>query len=124
MYWLTGTCDRLVTPDGNHTAECNKALGLIGYSNGRRSYWFSIPHKSLIAFSGTNYDGKGGRLELDIVTLASSPDPHPSEARGSCTFDDPWKGPAHIRCQGKTEAGDFAAEFTTDGKPPQGNSSD
>jgi len=110
MYWVTGTCDRLATPDGNQTAACNKAVGLVSYSNGRRSFWFSIPHKSLIAFSGISesQDDKAGTLHIDLITLASSPHANPSVAKGSCSFDNPWKGRAHIRCQGSTEAGNFS----------------
>jgi hypothetical protein len=118
MYFVHGTCTRLVTPDGDETPGCNKAVGLISYSNGRRSFWFSIPKKSLIAFSGMS--GGSTTLQLDLLTIASTPDAIRGGAgQGSCSFSDPWKGIARIRCKGSSEAGAFEAEFTTDGKPPE-----
>jgi hypothetical protein len=121
MYVVKGVCDRLVTPDGDRTAACNKVLILATYSNGRKSYWFSIPKTALISFSGTHEtrDARGGTLDLDLVTVATSPNPQGSGGRGSCNFDDPWKGRAHIRCKGSSDAGAFVAEFTTDGQPPR-----
>jgi hypothetical protein len=124
MYFVHGSCGRLTTPDGDHTAECNKALGLVTYANGRRSFWFSIPHKSLVAFSGFATENEQGTMQLDMVTIASSPNPQPASAKGSCTFDDAWKGLAHVRCQATSDAGNFSAEFTTDGKAPEGQSTE
>src|SRR2546423_4451258 len=92
MYFVKGTCERLITPDGDRTAVCNKALGLMSYSNGRHSFWFSIPKTALISFSGTHetHDDKGSTLELDLVTIATSPNPRGSGGTGSCSFEDPW----------------------------------
>jgi len=121
MFIVKGICDRLVTPDGDQTAACNKVLVLATYSNGRKSYWFSIPKTALISFSGIHEsrDAKGGKLDLDLVTVATSPNPRGNGGRGSCSFEDPWKGRAHIRCRGSSDAGAFVAEFTTDGQPPK-----
>jgi len=122
VLFVHGTCERLVTPDGDQSEDCNKVLGLASYSNGRHSLWFSVPKKSLIAFSGIDENAEGNTeiLQLDLLTVASeSSGTTPRGGTGSCTYSDPWKGRAHFSCSGSTDDGKFAAEFTTDGKPPE-----
>ena len=120
MYFVHGTCTRLIVPEGDRTAACNKAVGHVLYGSGRTSFWFSIPNRALISFSGVRetHDENRGTLELDLLTMATSPEIPLGEGQGSCTFDNPWKGTARIRCQGHSTQGEFVAEFTTDGKPP------
>ncbi len=120
MYFVRGTCTRLIVPEGDRTAVCNKAVGHVLYGSGRTSFWFSIPKRALISFSGQreSRDGDRGTLELDLLTMATSPNIPVSEGQGTCSYDNPWKGTAHIRCQGHSKQGEFVAEFTTDGKPP------
>lgn len=122
MSFLQGKCTRLITPEGDRTKDCNTALGLVSYSNGRHSFWFSIPNSSLIAFSGMDeeQDGDDAVLRVDLLSFASDPSAvHGGAGAGSCSFSDPSKGPAHIRCEGTSEAGKFVAEFISDGKPPE-----
>lgn len=122
MSFLQGKCTRLIIPDGDRTKDCNTALGLVSYSNGRHSFWFSIPNSSLIAFSGMDEEqyGDDSILRLDLVSFASDPAAvHSGAGAGSCSFSDPTKGPAHIRCEGTSEAGKFVAEFVSDGKPAE-----
>jgi hypothetical protein len=123
MYFFKGTCARLVTPAGDRSAQCNTALVVVSYSNGRHSFWFSIPHQSLVAFSGLmeTQSGNESALQLDLLSVTSDPkDVHAAPGTGTCTFSDPWKGIARVNCRGSTAEGQFAGDFTTDGQPPEG----
>lgn len=123
MFMFHGTCDRLTLPEGDRTHDCHPTAGHMIYKTGRGAYWFSIPQRALISFSGMNEttDEDRGTLNLDLVTVSSSLDAKISggPASGSCTFFNPWKGRAYVRCQAHTKGGDYSAAFTTDGQPPQ-----
>lgn len=117
-----GTCQRLVTPEGDQTKRCNSNFILTTYASGRHSFWFSIPKVSLISFSGAGEGSAAGGVTLQLDHITTGIDPkaiHAASGAGTCTFSDPSKGVAHVACSGSTADGTFVAEFTTDGKPPQ-----
>lgn len=99
MAFVTGACERLVAR-GAPVGGCSAQLANVSYANGRFGIWFTKPDGSIVSFSGSR---KGEVLQ----------------SVGTCSYDDPFKGPARIVCDAATEDGPFEGRFLTDGKPPQ-----
>jgi hypothetical protein len=110
VYFLNGTCGRLVTPGQDRTSQCTGTLVHMVYRDGRTSYAFSQGASAMISFSGVEQvsEHKAGSLRLDHVSIATSPGSRveSQEASGSCTFTNPFRGePATIRCSARTAKG-------------------
>jgi hypothetical protein len=123
---IEGVCTRLVTPGEDRSARCEGPAINFNYEGGRFSFAFKDGRAALISFSGTGGagNGDGGRLVVDLVTVATMSasdggvDTAGAPATGACDFTNFHRGRATIRCGARTAAGDYAAEFTSSGAPP------
>jgi hypothetical protein len=125
MVSVTGRCQKLVVGGQSYTKDCQPKLVNVSYPNGRLGFWFLLPKKSILSFSGPslpNPTPNTGESIVDQVVfqLGGSSTPTSNDpAQGRCTYANPIK-PMTIRCQGVMRGGvKFLAIFRTDGKPPR-----
>jgi hypothetical protein len=123
LVFLNGSCQRLVVPNTDLTTNCKPTIVNLLYRDGRSSFAFSDGDRAMISFSGMGQKvtGDSATQPVDHVTVsaAGGTDVRSEDANGACQFGNPYKGPALIRCTGKTKSGEFSALFQTDGAPPR-----
>ncbi|MCA1408145.1 hypothetical protein I6F26_28725 [Ensifer sp. IC3342] len=107
------------------SSHCGGKVVQSIYSTGRTGFTVVMGDKGAVTFSGI----QGAKPEADcqsqdmdrvILNLGIEGAPPSSEAvTGSCTYGNPFKGPAAISCQGADAAeGAYLLQFRSDGKPP------
>lgn len=122
MVFLSGTCDRLVVAGRDATAACRGMVLNLNYRTGRTSFAFTEGENRMVSFSGmgTQAEGDVARHDLDLVTIAEGPQAAVTSeaATGACAYSNPYAGRSYVRCTAHTEAGEYSAAFTSDGRPP------
>ena len=122
MVFLTGSCERLVVAGRDATAGCRGVVLNLNYRTGRTSFAFTEGDARMVSFSGmgTRAEGDVARHALDAITIAEGPEAAVESlaATGSCEYSNPYAGRSYVRCTASTEAGDYRADFTSDGQPP------
>lgn len=97
-------------------------MASVTAADGTVTFTFSVGGTP-IGFSGDGKQTKPGlggapRLPISFVAVGENASKGALEADGSCTFGDPFKGPATVICMAQTEKGPFLGVFKTDGTPP------
>ncbi len=125
MVSVTGKCDTLVVGDRQLSRDCSAKLLNVVYPDGRIGFYFVLTDGRIVTFSGM--DGENPTPDSDVIDLdkvimsrKDTPDkPDVFQAKGTCGFGNPMKGPMTVSCTGTLSGGGaFSAAFTTDGKPP------
>jgi hypothetical protein len=123
MAKLNGTCKQLLTPQGDRTDKCTSWILNIAYSTGRSQFMVMIGDKESISFGGKDSPAQGdsATLTLDYVLTGKGDLSRQTrhEARGDCSYTNPYAGPSKIDCIAKTNDGSYELHFVSDGKPPQ-----
>jgi hypothetical protein len=122
-YKINGTCNRLLSPEGDQTAECDKELINVAFPSGNSSF-IATTRKGGVSFRGRDSAAKGDvatiRLTSVILTTDLSTPPVEIKAKGQCTYTNPNKGPIHVDCSADTANGKYELSFVSDGVwPPQ-----
>ncbi|MDK1388685.1 hypothetical protein QN224_25075 [Sinorhizobium sp. 8-89] len=122
---LTGTCERLVMGGDNLSGLCGGKVVQSIYSTGRTGFTVVMGEKGAVTFSGIegakpDADTQLQSLDGIILNLGIEGTPPSSQAvTGSCTYGNPFKGPATISCQGvDANKEEYLLQFTSDGAPP------
>lgn len=118
----TGTCSRLITGADDYSARCDNQMGSVTLADGTVTFVFTVGGVP-IGFSGDGKQTKPGlggapRLPITFVAVGENASQGALKADGSCTFGDPFKGPATVICMAQTEKGPFLGVFKTDGSQP------
>ena len=121
MMSLTGTCSKLVI-DGGRT-PCDGTLLHTDYNDGRIGFYFVAekPDAMAVTFSGfgpkQSAPSENVRVQpIDSVILKDGT----VQVSGSCTFENPFVGPALIECEAASPAGAlYYGHFISDGREPK-----
>ena len=120
---INGTCNRLVTPEGDQTQICDAQLLNMAFPSGNSSFIATMKDKGGISFRGRDSAAAGdiATIKLDTIILTgkdlSSP-PVTIKAKGECTYTNPNKGPIHVDCSADTARGKYELSFVSDGVWP------
>jgi len=130
---LTGRCIRVVVAGRYLPAKCspdpsNALLLNTSYPDGRSGFYVATD-TFVLTFSGmgseqikTSLDSVVQPVDLILFNRLSNADPlRPMKLRaaGTCSFENPARGvPIKIQCSAQTEQGQFALEFSHDGREP------
>jgi hypothetical protein len=120
VYFYSGSCDRLATPERKQDGLCGSSMLRITYQNGRHSFAFPQGNDEMISFSGVQDSPRAGArmLILDAITTATTNwPPVTTSAEGSCTYSI-FKNVLLVRCLGQTATGKFEASFKSNGQAP------
>lgn len=116
---LPGKCLHLSIGTTNFTADCKGEIANVN-GGGDVSFMFSIRTGGIISFQGNGRKVTGNkttaRLPLTFVNIGSGVGEllGVDRASGSCTFTDPFAGPATIFCSAQTKQfGPVSARFRT-----------
>ncbi|MDH4743191.1 hypothetical protein OMP43_04080 [Sphingomonas sp. CBMAI 2297] len=120
---MNGACNRLTTPEGDRTPECDKQLINIAFASGNSTFLATMEGKGSISFRGRDSAARG-----DVATIAlrsviltgtdlSSP-PVEIKAKGQCTYTNPHKGPIQVECSANTAKGKYELSYVSDGVWP------
>ena len=120
---VTGECLNLVIEE--HSYPCKDYLMQTAYDDGRIGFYFvSDDDKGkIVTFSGLGQQqavvSDNSRLQpIDGVIGKAGI----VEVEGECFFENPFIGPARIKCAAKSGRGDiYSAHFLTDGEAPEVN---
>jgi len=119
---LKGNCSSLIV--ANKDRPCTNSVINTEYDSGRIGFYFLDEiSNSALTFSGMGqkqqYLSENSRLQpIDGIIIARKP----HDAIGSCKFENPFNGPAHIECIAKLKNGEvFSAVFLSDGSEPKIN---
>jgi len=121
---VKGTCDRLVIGGRDVTAQCTGTLLNTSYSTGRVGFYFVTSDGAALTFTGMGSsqikpDPDTAVQPVDGVIFGFKGQFDRTEAVGTCRFTNPYARPGVVSCRADTVGGAFAAEFTTDGQPPE-----
>jgi hypothetical protein len=121
-YKLTGTCKRLLTPEGDQTRLCDPEVINLVLRSGNSSFIATTKGKGGISFRGKDSPAKGDVASLKVfMILLSGNGPTPAievKAKGQCTYTNPNKGPVNVECLAKTSKGAYQLSFVSDGVWP------
>ena len=120
---LGGECRKLVIGDTDASAHCEPKVVNVAYDTGKSSFQFVARGKAVIGFFGTDNRAKGDEAVLDVekitLNLLMGTPSTSDDAKGSCTYTNPYAGRSTIRCKAVVTRGQtFEASFVSDGKEP------
>lgn len=121
MMSVSGTCTNLML--SGEALDCQGTLIHTEYDDGRLGFYFvaKAPNKKIITFSGRGQEQRAPsenvRIQpIDGVILSDGI----VNASGECLFENPYAGPAQIRCAAKSASGsEYFGQFLTDGAEPR-----
>jgi hypothetical protein len=123
--FVGGTCGALIAAGRDISSECQGALLVSEYTNGRYNIAFVLTdRRGLISFSGgagRTRDGSVSNQPLDRMVLVGPGDLDESmqlDGEGNCHLPDLDAGVVTIRCEFRGTDGNFQGVFTTDGEKP------
>ncbi|GEP09084.1 hypothetical protein [Methylobacterium gnaphalii] len=121
---VTGTCERLVIAGQDVTGQCTGSLLNTSYATGRVGFYFVTGDGGALTFTGlgsaqVKLDPDTAVQPVDGVIFGFKGQYDRVKAVGMCRFTNPVAQPGSVSCSAETPGGAFAAEFVTDGKPPE-----
>lgn len=123
-FTLEGTCSRLVVNGSDVSDLCRDAVMYMMLPVGRVLFMFSAADGRAIVFSGDqrlvqNPEADAFVQPVDIVrTGYRQADLTSFDVSGQCAGTNPFAGQATLVCRAEVDGALFAAEFTSDGRPP------
>lgn len=119
-----GRCEKLVMAGDDYSAGCQGKMANIIYEDQRAAFIFFINDLARVSFVGDTrkqprVDDDGGEQPLSDVSfkLMGAPMDNIMPAEGKCTYGNPTKGPAMVRCEAESSMGKFVAWFRSTGEP-------
>lgn len=111
---VPGRCVELTMNGTSLTGKCNGKLVFSTMTNGRIQSTFALASGSMMAFAGTdlpNPTANSDAYAVDAIYLNGQP----VQARGRCTYTNPYAGPFIVACK-VTGAGGvpYVAKFRAD----------
>lgn len=131
VFIIHGSCSMMRMRGQDMTRFCQGKLVSFAMANGRVGFIFLIGDEGILQFSGsgvrqTRLPGEHASQPIDKVrfTLAkTAPEAATSTAgTGRCIYGNPFAGISKISCRVTAGRDVFAAEFVTDGTPPESGS--
>jgi hypothetical protein len=121
---VRGTCERLVIGGRDLTGQCTGTLLNTSYATGRVGFYFVTNDGGALTFTGMGTsqvkpDQDTALQPVDGVIFGFKGQFDKAKAVGTCRYTNPYARPGTIRCRAETQGGVFAADFVTDGKPPE-----
>ena len=119
---VNGTCTALSVDGADDTAGCVGTVFHWALPNGRAIVMFG--HSRLVLmFTGPPGGGWGGAGSQIIDTVRATTaigqrEPQVTPAQGTCVYENPYVGKAHITCDATAPGHHWHAELTSDGTPP------
>ncbi|MFJ6324970.1 MULTISPECIES: hypothetical protein [unclassified Rhizobium] len=123
---VTGKCSKLVVGKLDASKGCKAELASVTAPDGSVTFIFTSGGK-MLGFRGNGKGIKPGsqkgtaQLPIDVIsTGAGNKMSGQVEAKGTCTFANPYEGKAiAIQCSAKSPEMSFNGSFTSDGKTPR-----
>jgi hypothetical protein len=123
---VSGKCSRLVVGKLDASKGCKAEIASVTGPDGSVTFIFTSGGK-MLGFQGNGKGIKPGnhkgtaQLPIDIIsTGAGNKMSGQVEAKGTCTFANPYAGkPIAIECSAKSPEMSFNGSFTSDGKAPR-----
>lgn len=123
---VSGKCAKLVVGKLDASKGCEGQIASVTGPDGSVTFIFTSGGK-MLGFQGNGKGIKAGnqkgtaQLPIDAIsTGAGNKMAGRVEAKGSCTFSDPYAGkPVAIQCTAKSTEMSFNGSFTSDGKKPR-----
>lgn len=123
---VSGKCSKLVVGKLDASKGCKAEIASVTTLDGTVTFIFTSGGK-MLGFQGNGKGIKPGsqkgtaQLPIDIIsTGAGNKMAGRVEAKGACTFANPYAGkPIAIECSAKSTEMSFNGNFTSDGKAPR-----
>jgi len=123
---VSGKCSKLVVGKLDASKGCKAEIASVTGPDGSVTFIFTSGGK-MLGFQGNGKGIKPGsekgtaQLPIDVIsTGAGSKISGQVEAKGTCTFANPYAGkPIAIQCSAKSTEMSFNGSFTSDGKTPR-----
>ena len=123
---VSGKCSKLVVGKLDASKGCKAELASVTGPDGSVTFIFTSGGK-MLGFQGNGKDIKAGskkgtaQLPIDVIsTGAGNKMAGQVEAKGTCTFANPYDGkPIASECSAKSTQMSFNGSFTSDGKTPR-----
>lgn len=123
---VSGKCSKLVVGKLDASKGCKAEIASVTTPDGTVTFIFTSGGK-MLGFQGNGKGIKPGsqkgtaQLPIDIIsTGAGNKMAGRVEAKGTCTFANPYAGkPIAIECSAKSTEMSFNGNFTSDGKAPR-----
>lgn len=126
MATMAGSCANLTIGKHSYRKRCEPIIMNTAYPDGRIGFYFVLAGGKVITFSGM--DGENPSVDTDVTHLdrvvinlkGPSQKPDVVNAKGTCTYGNPYKGISTVHCSGNLKDGrKFDAVFITDGAEPK-----
>ncbi|AYG60443.1 hypothetical protein QD460_23015 [Rhizobium jaguaris] len=122
---INGTCSKLVVGKLDASKGCKAEIATVTGPDGSVTFIFSSGGK-MLGFQGNGRGIKPGakqgtaQLPIEVIsTGAGNKMTGQVEAKGVCTFANPYSGkPVAIECSAKSTELSFTGSFQSNGKPP------
>ena len=119
---MTGQCHTLILGGTDASAQCEGKVVNTAYRSGRSSFQFTIRDRAILGFHGVDSPAGNDQAVLRIdgisLNLMMGTPPTTSPASGTCSYTNPYAGPAMIRCSAISAGRRFEASFEADGRAP------
>ena len=123
---VSGKCSKLVVGKLDASKGCKAEIASVTGPDGSVTFIFTSGGK-MLGFQGNGKGIKAGsqkgtaQLPIDVIsTGAGGKISGQVEAKGACTFANPYAGkPVAIECSAKSPEMSFNGSFTSDGKAPR-----
>ncbi|NTJ65474.1 hypothetical protein G6M50_17665 [Agrobacterium rhizogenes] len=123
---IGGKCSKLVVGKLDASKGCKAEIASVTGPDGSVTFIFTSGGK-MLGFQGNGKGIKAGgqkgtaQLPIDVIsTGAGNKISGKVEAKGTCTFANPYAGkPVAIECSAKSTEMSFNGSFTSDGKAPR-----
>lgn len=122
---LNGNCLKLVALGKDISPYCRPVLSSNTMSGNRVLFHFTLRNDAVLTIVGVDLPNptpdtdaiKMQRIHLNLG-IQGVPASQAS-ASGKCIFNNPYKGPMTLKCQGRADGKPLVAIFRSDGAPPQ-----
>jgi hypothetical protein len=123
---VSGKCSKLMVGKVDASKGCKAEIASVTGPDGSVTFIFTSGGK-MLGFQGNGKGIKAGsqkgtaQLPIDVIsTGAGNKISGKVEAKGACTFANPYAGkPIAIECSAKSTEMSFNGSFTSDGKAPR-----
>ena len=120
---LNGNCLKLVALGKDISPYCRPVLSSNTMSVHRVLFHFTLRNDAVLTIvdlPNPTPDTDAIKIERIHLNLGiQGVPPSQASASGKCTFNNPYKGPMTLKCEGRANGKPLIAIFRSDGTPPQ-----